>query len=372
MSITTIRSSRGGAGSKKGGFPLSWILITVVVIVAGVLGVVYGPNISSVGRTTKWTWVVSNVREGRGTRFSIVRTLPAGTRVSSGSGRTGWSAIWLDGSRLGYIANSLLHDGPPEVPSGPQGLSQVTLPEEFVGRWSINFNGRAEDLRLRNDGTYRISRPIETFRGQQEGITSEGEWGVIRRGMWGGIVEETLEMFCVEPLRRERICGRYVFIDHDYLGTYWSWTIVEPFQGGGGMAYRPGSAPWEIVAEELRREREQIRTQNLLASRTPLEWITYTRHLQVSWNRWTPKDSIVFDKSGTYKTGREEGLYRVEGDSLCIRATEGPRFRMYFPLSDDLVCGTLTLLEPAILVIRWQPTGDHAVVYLLGGIPNDS
>ena len=372
MSITTIRSSRGGAGSKKGGFPLSWILITVVVIVAGVLGVVYGPNISSVGRTTKWTWVVSNVREGRGTRFSIVRTLPAGTRVSSGSGRTGWSAIWLDGSRLGYIANSLLHDGPPEVPSGPQGLSQVTLPEEFVGRWSINFNGRAEDLRLRNDGTYRISRPIETFRGQQEGITSEGEWGVIRRGMWGGIVEETLEMFCVEPLRRERICGRYVFIDHDYLGTYWSWTIVEPFQGGGGMAYRPGSAPWEIVAEELRREREQIRTQNLLASRTPLEWITYTRHLQVSWNRWTPKDSIVFDKSGTYKTGREEGLYRVEGDSLCIRATEGPRFRMYFPLSDDLVCGTLTLLEPAILVIRWQPTGDHAVVYFMGGIPNDS
>ena len=64
--------------------------------------------------TTRWTanWV--NVRQEPNPDAAIVQVLKAGVRVDVGAFETGFWEVYVEGQRLGYVANSLLLREPPQ------------------------------------------------------------------------------------------------------------------------------------------------------------------------------------------------------------------------------------------------------------------
>ena len=88
-----------------------------LVVVLGVLIAVLSET-DTLSRETRYTWTTVNVREGRGTSTSVVEVLPAGQRVQVADLQNGWWIAYVDGVQIGYIANSVLHDGPRYVRAG--------------------------------------------------------------------------------------------------------------------------------------------------------------------------------------------------------------------------------------------------------------
>jgi predicted RNA-binding Zn-ribbon protein involved in translation (DUF1610 family) len=64
-------------------------------------------------RQTRWTTDWANVREERSVEARVVRVLSPGVRIQVADQRAGWWEVYLDGSRVGFIANSLLAREPP-------------------------------------------------------------------------------------------------------------------------------------------------------------------------------------------------------------------------------------------------------------------
>ncbi len=73
------------------------------------------PTPPAAGRPTetRWTTTWVNIREGRGTGTDVVSVLDPGERVEVAVFWGGWWAVFVDGQRVGYIANSELQDRPP-------------------------------------------------------------------------------------------------------------------------------------------------------------------------------------------------------------------------------------------------------------------
>ena len=71
------------------------------------------PEDTSVGPSTRWTadWV--NVRMGPVPNAQVEQQLRPGVRVEVGNFEAGFWEVYLDGLRLGYVANSLLLREPP-------------------------------------------------------------------------------------------------------------------------------------------------------------------------------------------------------------------------------------------------------------------
>ena len=66
-----------------------------------------------VNAAARWTADWANVRETRSADAAVVRVLRPGLRVTVTDLRNGWWAVFMDGSQLGYIANSVLTTTPP-------------------------------------------------------------------------------------------------------------------------------------------------------------------------------------------------------------------------------------------------------------------
>jgi len=73
------------------------------------------PADTSVRQTTRWTadWV--NVRREPRPDAPVVLVLDPGVRVEVGSFEGGFGEVYVEGRRLGYVANSLLLREPPEL-----------------------------------------------------------------------------------------------------------------------------------------------------------------------------------------------------------------------------------------------------------------
>ncbi len=67
-----------------------------------------GPSIQ-----TKWTSTWVNVREGRGTDTRVVQVIDPGQRVEVDSLQGRWWGLYIDGKRIGYVANSVLQNESP-------------------------------------------------------------------------------------------------------------------------------------------------------------------------------------------------------------------------------------------------------------------
>ena len=63
----------------------------------------------------KWTAEWANVRAGRTVESAVVRVLAPGRRVEIGDLERGWWALFENGARVGYIANSVLTETPPQA-----------------------------------------------------------------------------------------------------------------------------------------------------------------------------------------------------------------------------------------------------------------
>lgn len=63
---------------------------------------------------TRWTVEWANVRAERSVESPIVRVLPPGSTVAVRAMSQGWWEVHADGSHIGYIANSVLTQHPPE------------------------------------------------------------------------------------------------------------------------------------------------------------------------------------------------------------------------------------------------------------------
>lgn len=62
---------------------------------------------------TRWTVDWANIREDRSIESRQVRVLAPGIPIEVGNIRGGWWAVWENGHRLGYVANSVLTTEPP-------------------------------------------------------------------------------------------------------------------------------------------------------------------------------------------------------------------------------------------------------------------
>ncbi len=62
--------------------------------------------------SAKWTAEWANVRADRTIESAVTRVLPPGARVEIGDLEGGWWAVYENGVRIGYIANSVLGDTP--------------------------------------------------------------------------------------------------------------------------------------------------------------------------------------------------------------------------------------------------------------------
>ncbi len=62
---------------------------------------------------TKWTSTWVNVREGRGTNTGVVQILDPGQRLEVNNLQGRWWVAYLDGRRIGYVANSVLRSKSP-------------------------------------------------------------------------------------------------------------------------------------------------------------------------------------------------------------------------------------------------------------------
>jgi hypothetical protein len=68
----------------------------------------------AVSATTRWTSTWVNVRRDPSARAPVEQQLNPGVRVEVGRYQFGFWEVFLDGVRLGYVANSLLLREPPE------------------------------------------------------------------------------------------------------------------------------------------------------------------------------------------------------------------------------------------------------------------
>lgn len=60
----------------------------------------------------RWTLTWTNLREGPGSEYAVVRVLRPGARVQVADVTRGWWAVYRDGALEGYVANSVLGDRP--------------------------------------------------------------------------------------------------------------------------------------------------------------------------------------------------------------------------------------------------------------------
>lgn len=71
------------------------------------------PQATSPSTQTKWTSTWVNVREGRGTDTPILQVLDPMQPVEVDSLQGRWWALYIDGERIGYVANSVLQNESP-------------------------------------------------------------------------------------------------------------------------------------------------------------------------------------------------------------------------------------------------------------------
>ncbi len=71
------------------------------------------PTTTGPSTQTKWTSTWVNVREGRGTDTRIVQILDPRQRVEVASLQGRWWDLYIDGERIGYVANSALQNETP-------------------------------------------------------------------------------------------------------------------------------------------------------------------------------------------------------------------------------------------------------------------
>ncbi len=72
------------------------------------------PKTAGPSTQTKWTTTWVNVREGRGTDTPVVQVIRPGQRVEVDSLQGRWWGLYVDGERIGYVANSVLQNESPE------------------------------------------------------------------------------------------------------------------------------------------------------------------------------------------------------------------------------------------------------------------
>ena len=73
------------------------------------------PSDSVPGAIVRYTHGSVNVFEGRGTYTAVLRTLPAGQHLEVTDRESEWWVAHIDGQRIGYIADSLLHSTAPDA-----------------------------------------------------------------------------------------------------------------------------------------------------------------------------------------------------------------------------------------------------------------
>ncbi len=71
------------------------------------------PQATGPSTHTKWTSTWVNVREGRGTDTRILQILDPSQPVEVASLQGRWWGLYIDGKRIGYVANSVLRDESP-------------------------------------------------------------------------------------------------------------------------------------------------------------------------------------------------------------------------------------------------------------------
>ncbi len=71
------------------------------------------PRTTGPSTQTKWTTTWVNVREGRGTDTRIVQILDPRQPVEVASLQGRWWGLYIDGERIGYVANSALQNESP-------------------------------------------------------------------------------------------------------------------------------------------------------------------------------------------------------------------------------------------------------------------
>ena len=71
------------------------------------------PQATGPSTQTKWTSTWVNVREGRGTDTRIVQILDPRQPVEVDSLQGRWWGLYIDGKRIGYVANSVLQNESP-------------------------------------------------------------------------------------------------------------------------------------------------------------------------------------------------------------------------------------------------------------------
>ncbi len=71
------------------------------------------PKATGPSTQTKWTSTWVNVREGRGTDTRIVQILDPRQPVEVDSLQGRWWGLYIDGKRIGYVANSVLQNESP-------------------------------------------------------------------------------------------------------------------------------------------------------------------------------------------------------------------------------------------------------------------
>ena len=71
------------------------------------------PRTAGPSTQTKWTSTWVNVREGRGTDTRIVQILDPRQPVEVDSLQGRWWGLYIDGKRIGYVANSVLQNESP-------------------------------------------------------------------------------------------------------------------------------------------------------------------------------------------------------------------------------------------------------------------
>ncbi len=71
------------------------------------------PRATGPSTQTKWTSTWVNVREGRGTNTRVVQVIDPGQRVEVDSLQGRWWGLYIDGKRIGYVANSVLQNESP-------------------------------------------------------------------------------------------------------------------------------------------------------------------------------------------------------------------------------------------------------------------
>ncbi len=71
------------------------------------------PRTTGLSTQTKWTSTWVNVREGRGTDTRVVQVIDPWQRVEVDSLQGFWWGLYIDGKRIGYVANSVLQNESP-------------------------------------------------------------------------------------------------------------------------------------------------------------------------------------------------------------------------------------------------------------------